>query len=156
MGTVREDWEDVGSKLTGLGLKLKMHFEQAAKEGRPADEDVVKENLHKVGDAVEQAFAALGSASRDDAVRQDVKDAGRSMLEALDATFSELGERFRSAVKSADTAEAENSVAPDTAAQQVPVQGDSPPEAVPVSDDAPPAAPPDEAPPSDATPVEDN
>jgi hypothetical protein len=100
--SAREDWEDVGSKLTGLGLKLKMHFEQAAKEGRPVDEDKVKESLHKVGDAIGQTFTALGAASQDEAVIQDVKDAGRSMIEALDSTFSELGDRFRSAVKPAD------------------------------------------------------
>jgi hypothetical protein len=108
----REDWEDVGSKLTGLGLKLKMHFEQAAKEGRPVDEDRVKESLHKVGDAIEQTFNALGAASRDEAVIQDVKDAGRSTIDALDATFSELGERFRAAVKPAEgsvAADAEDS-----------------------------------------------
>ncbi len=100
--SAREDWEDVGSKLTGLGLKLKMHFEQAAKEGRPVDEDKVKESLHKVGDAIEQTFNALGAASRDEAVIQDVKDAGRSTIDALDATFSVLGERFRAAVKPAE------------------------------------------------------
>ncbi len=92
----------MGSKLTGLGLKLKMHFEQAAKEGRTVDEDKVKESLHKVGDAIEQTFSALGAASRDEAVIQDVKDAGRATIEALDSTFSDLGDRFRSAVKPAD------------------------------------------------------
>ena len=118
--TAREDWEDVGSKLTGLGLKLKMHFEQAAKEGRPVDEDMVKENLHKVGDAVEQTFTALGAASRDDAVIQDVRDAGRSMLEALDSTFSELGDRFRSAVKPSDAPSTEAPATEETAAEYEP------------------------------------
>jgi hypothetical protein len=114
--SAREDWEDVGSKLTGLGLKLKMHFEQAAKEGRPVDEDKVKESLHKVGDAIGQTFTALGAASQDDAVIQDVKDAGRSMIEALDSTFSELGDRFRSSVKPAEGSVDSEAEEPSTAA----------------------------------------
>ncbi len=99
MADVRSEWEQVTEKLSGLGLKLKLHFEQAANEGRKEDEDKVKENLRKVGDAVDQTFTALGAASRDEAVREDVKDVGRSFIEALDATFSELGDRFRSTVK---------------------------------------------------------
>ena len=33
----RTSWEQVGEELSGLGLKLKLHFEQAAKEGRAED-----------------------------------------------------------------------------------------------------------------------
>ncbi len=95
----RKSWEQVGEDLSGLGLKLKLHFEQAAKEGSAEAEDSIKEALRKVGDAVEQAFTALGNASRDDAVREDARHIGRSMTEALDASFSKVGEQFRSAVK---------------------------------------------------------
>ena len=95
----RKSWEQVGDDLSGLGLKLKMHFEQAAKEGSAEAEDSIKDALRKVGDAVEQAFSALGNASRDDAVRDDARHVGRSMTDALDASFSKLGEQFRSAVK---------------------------------------------------------
>lgn len=95
----RKSWEQVSEDLSGLGLKLKMHFEQAAKEGRGEDEDKIKEALRKVGDAVDQAFTAMGNASRDDAVREDARDVGRSMRDALDASFSKVGEQFRSAVK---------------------------------------------------------
>ena len=98
MTDARASWNDVGTELNELGLKLQLHFEQAAAEGRE-DEAKVKEALQAIGDAVEQAFGALGAVARDDAVRDDVKDVGRSVVDALDATFSELGERFRSVVK---------------------------------------------------------
>ena len=146
--TAREDWEDVGSKLTGLGLKLKMHFEQAAKEGRTVDEDKVKESLHKVGDAIEQTFSALGAASRDEAVIQDVKDAGRATIEALDSTFSDLGDRFRSAVKPADgpvASDADGSAtaatAPDQSGGAEPPGTPDPGAAEPAPEDEPPAGP---------------
>lgn len=94
----RESWNDVGAQLNELGLKLQLHFEQAAAEGRE-DEAKVKEALRAIGDAVEQAFGALGAVAKDDAVREDVKEVGGAVRDALDATFAELGERFRSVVK---------------------------------------------------------
>ena len=99
MTDTRASWEGVLDRLNELGLKLQLHYEQAAAEGRAEDEDKVKEALRTVGDAVEQAFGALSNSVRDDAVRDDLKDVGKSVVDALDATFSELNERFRSVVK---------------------------------------------------------
>jgi hypothetical protein len=98
MTDARASWNDVSAQLNELGLKLQLHFEQATAEGRE-DEAKVKEALRAIGDAVEQAFGALGAAARDDAVREDIKDVGGAVRAALDATFAELGERFRSVVK---------------------------------------------------------
>lgn len=98
MTDTRAGWGEVASQLNELGLKLQLHFEQAAAEGRE-DEEKVKDALRAIGDAVEQAFGALGAAARDDAVREDIKDVGGAVRGALDATFAELGERFRSVVK---------------------------------------------------------
>jgi hypothetical protein len=99
MTDTRTSWAELTQQLNELGLKLQLHFEQAAADGEHEDEDEVKDALRAVGAAVEQAFTALGAAARDDAVRQDVKDVGRSVVETLDATFAELGDRFRSVVK---------------------------------------------------------
>jgi len=98
MTDTRASWNDVGAQLNELGLKLQLHLEQAAAEGRE-DEAKIKDALRAIGDAVEQAFGALGAAAKDDAVREDVKEVGGAVRDALDATFAELGERFRSVVK---------------------------------------------------------
>jgi len=102
MADPRTNWEQVGERLEELGLKLKLHFEQASDEDRPAVEDDIRRALRSVGDAVEQVFTAVGIAARDEGVRDDARDVGRSLVDALDTTFSELGERFRSAVKRDD------------------------------------------------------
>jgi hypothetical protein len=99
MADVRSSWDEVGERLQELGLKLQLHLEQAASEGRTEEEERIKEALHTVADAVEQAFTALGNAAGDEAVRGDLKDVGRSVVDALDATFGELGDRVRSLVK---------------------------------------------------------
>ncbi len=98
MTDTKSSWNEVGAQLNELGLKLQLHFEQAAAEGR-ADEDKVKDALRSVGDAVEQAFGALGAVAKDDAVREDIKEVGGAVRNALDATFAERGERVRSVVK---------------------------------------------------------
>lgn len=98
MTDTRASWNEVSAQLNELGLKLQLHFEQATAEGRD-DEAKVKAALGAIGDAIEQAFGALGSVARDDAVREDIKDVGGAVRTALDATFAELGERFRSVVK---------------------------------------------------------
>ena len=97
---------------------------------------------------IEQTFAALGAASRDEAVIQDVKDAGRATIDALDSTFSELGDRFRSAVKPAEGPVASDTdgsataaSAPDQPAGAEPPGTPDPGAAEPAPEDEPPAGP---------------
>ena len=99
MNEPRKNWEQVGEQLSGIGLKLKLHFEQAAKDGRPEDEDRIKEALQSLAASIDQTFTSLGNAAKDEAVRDDALEVGRSMRDAMDATFAELGERFRSTMK---------------------------------------------------------
>ena len=95
MTDAKAKWTDVGDQLNELGLKLKLHLEQAAPDGAQTDGGPFRDALQGLADAVEQGFDALGNAARDEAVRADVKDAGRALVEALDATFEEVAERVR-------------------------------------------------------------
>ena len=126
MADPKASWEQVGDRLSGLGLKLKLHFEQAADEGHTEDEDKVKDALRTIGEAVDQAFTAIGTAATDDAVRVDARETGRSVLEALDATFSELGDRFRATIKR-DEASPGTESAPDGDSGAAPVGDETPP-----------------------------
>ena len=95
----KDSWQQVGDQLSGLGLKLKLHYEQASKDGQPVDESPIKEALHKLTIAIEQTFSALGNAVSDDAVREDARNVGFSLRDALESSFSRLGEQFRSSDK---------------------------------------------------------
>jgi hypothetical protein len=99
MADPRVGWEQVKDELSELGLKLQLHFEQAAEDEAPKAAQEFTAALRSVGDAVDQAFTALGNAARDDAVREDARDVARSVRDALDATFSTLGEQLRSSVR---------------------------------------------------------
>jgi hypothetical protein len=98
METTQEAWKALGSRVEALGLKLKLHFEEESGEGREAA-TTVKESFEKVGDALEHVFEALGDAAADDALKADAKEAGRLLLEAVNATFAEASDELRDRVR---------------------------------------------------------
>ena len=105
----KEAWEEVGSGFSGLGLKLKEHFAQAtAHEGAgtepgtaerfdDAAKDALRDALHKLGSAFEDAFAAMSNASKDKAIAEDVRKVGQSMIHAVQSTFGEVSDDLRNA-----------------------------------------------------------
>jgi len=98
MDASQEAWKALGSRVEALGLKLKLHFEQESGEGREAA-TTIKESLEKVGDALEHVFESVGAAADDDALKADAKEAGRLLVDAVNATFSEAGEELRDKVR---------------------------------------------------------
>lgn len=95
MTKAQERWKELGDQLESLGLKLKLHVLEETSE---LDDDV-KVGLARLGKAIEDVFSAVGDAVDDDAVRADAKEAGRRLMEAVDATFTEVGDVFRDRVR---------------------------------------------------------
>lgn len=91
-------WSEVGDKLDALGLKLKLHFEQSG------DSTEVPDALQKMKKAVTEAVDAAGNAVRDDAVKDDVKEAGRLFVEALSESLAKVSESMKSSSRPAATA----------------------------------------------------
>jgi hypothetical protein len=90
MTTVRIAWEELGARLEALGLKLKLHYEQS-RDGE------VTETIDRLRAGVQDAFDAAGHAMKDEAVRADVREAGRLLAEALATTMEKVGEDLRDA-----------------------------------------------------------
>jgi len=82
-------WNELSHRLEALGLKLKLHFEQAGEGGE------AKETLDKLKKGVQDAFDAAGNAVKDDAVRTDVKEAGRLFADAVGETLNRLGDAVK-------------------------------------------------------------
>lgn len=99
MAAIQEPWEDLASKVSALGLKLKLHYEQERGEGPDGPAVKLHESAQQLGDAIEDAFESFGRAVEDDAVRQDVKDAGQLFVDAISNTFSEVSDEIRDAVR---------------------------------------------------------
>ncbi len=128
-------WSDVGSRFSALGQNLRTHFDQARTaapaDANPADaspgdttaadttaadaaadNDRVREALHKLGDALDGVIDAVGSAVKDPAVKADVKQVGSALSNALSSSFAEVSDDLRKAFRRATHHDGEGPPAP--------------------------------------------
>jgi hypothetical protein len=82
-------WKEIASRAEALALKLKLHMEQA---GDKEDGDAA---LDRFRTAMDDAFTAAGNAVRDEAVRADVREMGRLMIEAITTAVDRAGDQAR-------------------------------------------------------------
>jgi hypothetical protein len=82
-------WQEIASRAEALALKLKLHMEQA---GDDAGGDAA---LDRFRTAMDDAFTAAGNAVRDEAVRADVREMGRLMIEAITTAVDRAGDQAR-------------------------------------------------------------
>ena len=81
-------WNDLGNQVQALATKLKLHFEQT---GAPD----VKETLNTLRNTLEDAFTAAGNAFRDESVRDDARQAGKLLGDAVAGTFAKVSEEVK-------------------------------------------------------------
>lgn len=92
MTTTHDAWNQVGDRLSALLLKLKLHAqEEMSEEDRSA-----MDGLEKVRAVFAEAMDAIGDATKDEAVREDARQAGRAFIDAMEATSKAVQERIRS------------------------------------------------------------
>jgi hypothetical protein len=97
MTDTKAAWDDAGRQLTGLGGRLKQHYEQQrGADGEQAKAEV-QDAVKKLADAVQDAFDALGASAKDQAVKEDVKAVARSLTDAFGASFAEFSDELRTA-----------------------------------------------------------
>jgi len=88
MTDTKKAWDEVADSFDRLGLRLKLHYEQA---GTAQEEE---EALQRLGTAIDQAFDALGNAARDPVVHTDVTALGHTLGDALGSSLAEISERL--------------------------------------------------------------
>jgi hypothetical protein len=88
MTNPQSQWNELGNQMQALALKLKLHFEQT---GGPE----MKETLRNLRNNLEEAFTAAGSAIRDEAVRDDARQAGKLLGDAVAGTFAKVSEEIK-------------------------------------------------------------
>jgi hypothetical protein len=97
MADVGTAWKQAGEQLSGLGLKLKLHYDEQRGDAdgeQVRAQDEVKEAVRKLGAALQDAVDAMGAAARDQAVKDDVREVGRSLKDALGVTFAEISDEL--------------------------------------------------------------
>jgi len=95
-------WSEVGSHVSGLGQKLRYHFEQARSSETgstgatdTARDERVHEAVRKLADALDGVFDAVGAAVKDPAVKDDVRQTGTALSEAIATTFADISDDLR-------------------------------------------------------------
>lgn len=103
-------WNEVASRFSGLGQKLRYHYQQvrtaeeengAAPSGEGGTEQV-NEAVRKLADAIDDVVDAVSAAVKDPAVKADVKGVGSALSDALSSSFADVSEDLRRAFRRRD------------------------------------------------------
>ena len=91
----QDRWQEVKTKVEGLGLKLKLHLEQENEaEGEEAAGEAAGQAqaaIEEMGTKLQDAVNSLGNAAKDPAIRSDLKDLGELLRDVMNETFSTVG-----------------------------------------------------------------
>ena len=94
----KEAWDEVGERFATFGRALAARYKQLEQErGATTEEDKRKleEAVQTVTRTLDQAFTSLGDTLRDPHAQKGLKDAARSVGDALGVTFSEVSGEVR-------------------------------------------------------------
>ena len=92
----QQAWDDVAQQFRSLGRSLQERYrEQAPSEREPADRGAVDAAVRTLTDAVETVIESVGAAVRDTEFRDQAKQAAQSLVDALGATVTDLGDDIR-------------------------------------------------------------
>jgi hypothetical protein len=94
MADAKEKWTEVGERFGELGRALKDRFDANAAFGAE-ERDQVSEALRRLGDALDAGFTTIGDTLRDPAMRDEMKNAGSSIADAIAATVRDASDSFK-------------------------------------------------------------
>lgn len=84
----------MSEQFASLGRRLKDTYRQTAGEEGPSEEEV-KTAFRTLGGAWDRLAETIGTAARDEQLRENVKQAATGFFEAIGAAFSDLGAELR-------------------------------------------------------------
>jgi len=94
MTEASEKWDEVGEAFSDLGRSLKGRFDANAAFGS-AEREKVNDALRQLADALDTGFTTIGDAFRDPAIRDEMKNAGTSIADAITATLRDVSDAFK-------------------------------------------------------------
>jgi hypothetical protein len=102
----KQAWEDVGDRFAAFGRMVAEHYRQRGEQqgAPPTEEDrrKLEEALATVTRQLDQAFTAFGDTLRDPEAKESLKQAARSVGDALTVTFTVVGQEVRKRVAGSD------------------------------------------------------
>ena len=101
MSDTKQAWNEVADRFGELGLKLRLHFEEAS---GGADDASLRSALEGLRDSVDHAFDAVGNVVKDPALKDDARDVAGALREAFSTTFAEASDDLRARFRPKDQA----------------------------------------------------
>ncbi|HWS47441.1 MAG TPA: hypothetical protein VN636_16380 [Acidimicrobiia bacterium] len=98
MPEAKEKWDDVGSRFSEIARHIRQRYD--ANIAFSEDEaKKVDDALRQLGDSLDASFTAIGDSMRDPEIRVELKQAGIAVADAVAATFSDVAEEIKKAVR---------------------------------------------------------
>lgn len=128
-GSSKEAWDEVGERFAVFGRTLAARYKQLEQErGTTPEEDKrkIEEAFSTLTRQLDQAFTSIGDTIRDPAAKDGLKQAARSVGDALGVTFQEVSDEIRKRIgkSEAPTPEPDR---PDEPTETTPAESPEPP-----------------------------
>jgi hypothetical protein len=119
MDETKRAWDEVGDGFVNLRRIISERYrdlgEERTSRTTTPEEGRTADAFRRATDELDRAFTSLGDTLRDDDAREQMRDTGRKLSDALKVTFAEVSEEVRRAVsrrQSPDPSEAGPPVRP--------------------------------------------
>jgi hypothetical protein len=99
MDETKRAWDEVGEGFVNLRRIISERYRDLGEEraSRPTTraERGVADAFRRATDELDRAFTSLGDSLRDEEAREQMRDTGRKLSDALKVTFAEVSEEVR-------------------------------------------------------------
>jgi hypothetical protein len=115
-GRTQEAWNEVGERFSAWGHLVAEHYRESESAGSESARDTerkLEETARELADQLNRAFTALGDSFRDEQAKAGLKDAARSVGDAVAVTVAEATEAIRRRVGASDAPPRPDDTSPD-------------------------------------------
>lgn len=95
MSTSKDAWNEVGDRFTAVGKRLAGHYDKRNDGSAKDTQHKVEEVVREIGNQLGRAFEAVDDTVRDDAARQDLKQAFNALGSAISSTVEDAATAIR-------------------------------------------------------------
>jgi hypothetical protein len=97
MSESKAKWDAVGDRFTELGKHVKDRYD-AGSAFTQEQNDRLNDAVRQIVDALDAGFTAVGDSLRDPGIRDELKQAGNAIGDAVSSTFNEVASEIKRAV----------------------------------------------------------
>ncbi len=96
--TAKQKWDEVGERFATVARALAARYKQLEQEQGAEEAHEARDALRAVTRTLDRAFTSLGDTLRDPHAKRELKEAARSLADALGSTFEEVAGEVRKRV----------------------------------------------------------